>query len=322
MMGARRLEDIGEEGLEHEPSLWSSKRASIDALQWLASTTYARILHIFDLVCNLVNARDEVLSLVASEIGLGPHNLILHSTNNTGASLTPFSQWMDLSSVVRLADEKLSVGSLLIAFGDAEPWDSRLPWNIIRSRRDVLFQKVHSIAEFAKNIPIEGSLLDLAPQLIDGVVIRPSENNRIHARLLAAAWKPASLLSQGIRNDDIDLCREGAAGLAGLGVGFTPSGDDFVMGALYAMRVLHTPERSTELATAILAEMNSRTNRLSRMWLDAAAEGKAVEAWHDLLGALSGRSEISSEQSIERVVEVGHTSGADALAGFIAVLAG
>jgi len=319
-MGASGLAEFEDERLDIKPARWSSDRASIDALQWLASTASARILHIFDLACNLINAREEILSLVAPEVEIGPHNLVLASTNITGDSLRPFSRWMNLSSAVHLADEELSVGSLVVAFGDAEPWDPRVPWKAIRSRRKELLRKISCIAAFAKHHPIEGSLLDFVPQLIHGEVIKASENSQIHARLLAAAWKPASLLSLGIRNNDIALCRQGAAGLAGLGVGSTPSGDDFVIGTLYAMRVLHTPARSTELATAILAEMKSRTNRLSRMWLDAAAEGKAAEAWHNLLDKLISRSDIANERSVERIMDVGHTSGADALAGFIAVL--
>lgn len=320
-MGAGGLAEFADETLESNPARWSSKRASIDALLWLASTTSARILNIFDMACNLINARGEMLALVAPEIGLGPHNLILPSINNSGDSLIPFSRWMKLSSAVHVTDEELSVEALVVAFRDAQPWDSRVPWKAIRSRRNELLGKISCIAAFAKHYPMEGSLLDFVPQLVHGEAIKASENAQMHARLLAAAWKPASLLCLGIRNDDIALCREGAAGLAGMGVGSTPSGDDFVIGALYAMRILHSARRSSELASAMLAEMVSRTNRLSRIWLEAAAEGKAVEAWHDLLGELGNSSNLSIECSVGRILKVGHTSGADALAGFIAVLA-
>lgn len=306
--------------IENNPSRWLSKRISIDALQWLATSSSARILHIFDLACNLINAREQILSLVAPQIELGPFTLTLPSSNRNGDSLTPLAQWMDLSSAVQITNGDLRVGSLNVRFENAEPWDSQVQWDDIRSQRENVLRAIPAIAAFATQNPPEGSLLDLLPQLIQEQKIKTSKENLTHSRLLAAALKPASLLRLGIRNYDIALCREGALGLAGLGVGFTPSGDDFVIGAMYATRILHSHEHSTELASALLEEMKTRTNRFSCMWLDAAADGKAAEAWHDLLDDVRSNSHTSIERSVERILAVGHTSGGDALAGFIAVL--
>src|SRR5512146_119589 len=47
------------------------------ALAWLAHTRIARCLHSFDRLCNLINERGEILSVVAPEIGNGPFNMVV-----------------------------------------------------------------------------------------------------------------------------------------------------------------------------------------------------------------------------------------------------
>ncbi len=48
-----------------------------NAKDWLTNSHYLRILHIFDNVCNLINERGEILSVVTPQIGNGPFNLVL-----------------------------------------------------------------------------------------------------------------------------------------------------------------------------------------------------------------------------------------------------
>jgi hypothetical protein len=67
----------------------------------------------------------------------------------------------------------------------------------------------------------------------------------------------------------------------------------------------------------LLGAAASRTTTLSAALLRAAAGGDCGAAWHDLLAALAGGSEQQLAGAVTGVLSFGHSSGADALAGFI-----
>jgi hypothetical protein len=108
-----------------------------------------------------------------------------------------------------------------------------------------------------------------------------------------------------------------AAGLAGLGTGFTPAGDDFLLGAMYAAYALLPPEIAAWLASFIAESACPRTTTVSAAFLRAAAGGAASEGWHLLVDGLSSARQPGVEEAVRRLCEIGHTSGADSLAGFL-----
>jgi len=105
--------------------------------------------------------------------------------------------------------------------------------------------------------------------------------------------------------------------LIGLGPGLTPAGDDFVGGAMIALRVCGTTAGHAALADRIAAWAlplaRSNTNRISRAHLECAATGEGHEALHDLLCSFE-------EKHLERLARIGHTSGLDAAAGALLAL--
>jgi hypothetical protein len=113
--------------------------------------------------------------------------------------------------------------------------------------------------------------------------------------------------------------------LAGLGGGLTPAGDDFICGALFAgwagLLPLSQRERGPggegELSS-IANSAASRTTTLSAAYLRAAARGECMALWHSLFEALRSSDASALPSVVESLLAVGHTSGADALAGFIA----
>ena len=106
--------------------------------------------------------------------------------------------------------------------------------------------------------------------------------------------------------------------LIGLGPGLTPAGDDFVGGAMIALRVCGTNAGDAALADRIaawalpLAARN--TNRISRAPLECAAAGEGHEALHGLLNSFE-------KKYLDQLARIGHTSGLDAAAGALHALA-
>jgi len=106
--------------------------------------------------------------------------------------------------------------------------------------------------------------------------------------------------------------------LIGLGPGLTPAGDDFVGGAMIALRVFGTNAHLGALADRIaewaLPLARTNTNRISRAQLECAAAGEGHEALHDLLCSFE-------QKHLARLARIGHTSGLDAAAGALLALA-
>ena len=102
--------------------------------------------------------------------------------------------------------------------------------------------------------------------------------------------------------------------LIGMGPGLTPAGDDFVGGAMIALRAFGQAALADRIAAWALPLAETNTNRISRAHLECAAEGEGHEALHDLLGF------GNPERDLARLARVGHTSGLDAAAGALHTL--
>jgi hypothetical protein len=127
-------------------------------------------------------------------------------------------------------------------------------------------------------------------------------------------------LSQAITSADLLCTRRAAHQLAGLGAGLTPAGDDVLMGAIYAVWIIHPVDQAKLVAAAIACEAVPMTTSLSAAWIRAAAHGQAGIRWHDLFNALLLGNQLAIQSSVKRILSIGCTSGSDALAGFLGVL--
>ena len=103
-----------------------------------------------------------------------------------------------------------------------------------------------------------------------------------------------------------------------MGPGLTPSGDDFVGGAMIALRTGGEPGLADRIAAWALPLAETRTGRISRAHLACAARGEGHEALHALLAAPAGSARF--DECLARLARIGHTSGLDAAAGALLAL--
>ena len=194
-----------------------------------------------------------------------------------------FADYINARSEISVDMDQIRIGNLIIDVDNAKLWNPRPDWERLHAKR--------------------ADILDQIPSL------RASGNGQS---------KPQ--FSDSLASDNISVGTKLASKLAGLGQGLTPAGDDFIMGALYAVWIIHPREVASELADEIAKTAAPLTTSLSAAWIGSAGRGEAGQVWHEFLDALMDGDEAKIQLRMENILAVGETSGADALTGFISVL--
>ncbi len=144
---------------------------------------------------------------------------------------------------------------------------------------------------------------------------------------LDGARGAAAALADACARDDAVDGAAAAIALLGLGGGLTPSGDDFVGGALFARGLLGTA-RYTDAAAwrragqVVCRAARERTHPISAALLGDLVGGRGWAPLHELVAALAAGARTPAEAAARRLVRLGHTSGWDLLAGLGAGLGG
>jgi hypothetical protein len=105
-----------------------------------------------------------------------------------------------------------------------------------------------------------------------------------------------------------------------LGIGLTPAGDDLILGAMYAIWIIHPPGWAQLLARDVADEAAPLTTSLSAAWLKSAGRGEAGMLWHTFLDALDSYGTVKLQSAMNQIMSVGATSGTEALAGFLSTI--
>lgn len=126
-------------------------------------------------------------------------------------------------------------------------------------------------------------------------------------------------LVQALAAGDVGAAATHARSLIGLGHGLTPSGDDFLLGLFTLFSVPGSPVRHWQpLARMLAREAYRATNLISSSALRLAAEGRVRESIGALVAALFSGDEVSVTVSLDRVLAIGSSSGADIASGLLA----
>ena len=264
------------------------------------------MLHVFDRACNLIASDSRVISLVTPDVGDGPFNLVVPAVD--------FSSHLTAESEVERDRGVIKVGELEIDAAAAQLWEPRPAWEALHRKVGPIRAQVPFLTEILSAEASKGGLAGLVvPQLVP--------ESQAERRVLRSAQSPFEKLVDGLHHTDVFLVVEAASGLAGLGIGLTPDGDDLLLGCIFANWVLHATPVAGIIAVRIQETAAQRTTALSIEWLRSAARGECAWTWHALFeGLLQDRRE-AIDAAARLILQQGQTSGATALAGFVATLA-
>lgn len=273
--------------------------------KWLERSSHPRIHSLFRQSCNLINEDDGLISLVLPLVGPGPFAMVVDG------DMRNFERVFSLESQVVADTQNMQLGEWIISLAEAVEWNPRPAWGTIRERTAQLKQQLGTVTAMLAAQAPPGSF---APLALRSTV----ESDAVQMLAVQAAKEPVAMLWEGISGSNETAIREGAARLAGLGGGVTPSGDDFLMGVMLAMWAITDDERASMLGDWVKESARERTNLISNAWLAAAASGEASIEWHQFFEALAVPGESGLHPIVNALIQRGHTSGADAMAGFVA----
>ena len=281
-------------------------KAAPRTFEWLASATKPRIHSLYRQSINFINAERSLLSVVLPEVGPGPFAIVVALPD---PSFEGFDV-LDLESRVIIKGRLIAIGPIQVDAASAQEWQPQPDWQQFGA--DLVRETQAKLKQLLREHAPPGSF---AP-LVNGRLPEPDQT--VQSRALQAAARPAELLLYSLAAGDRDGAGEAATGLVGLGGGVTPAGDDYLQGAIHALWAKQNEERASRMGETIAGEATRRTNAVSAEWLRAAARGEAGADWHLLAQAIATKQQV--EPTMIRLLHRGHTSGADAMAGFLATL--
>lgn len=202
-------------------------------------------------------------------------------------------------------DQPMRRDDLLIA--DSAPWHppaQNMNQSLVRA----------GLMMLGRNLAAIGSPRGIALMMIDAEPPFPVATRQAEVQALAAACARKSYAA----------FITAAARLVGVGTGLTPSGDDFVGGALFGLRLLHPEDRGWRGAAGEVAALaKRRTHAISAALLGDLAGGCSFAPLHDLLHAASSGDDLRMLHArAAELTKIGHSSGWDMLAGLCAGVTG
>lgn len=284
------------------------------AVEWLAQARRLRVHSLYRQSLNLIDRRGELFSLVLPAVGPGPFALVAQPIPGSRWPAGGFAGRLRVDSPVRLRADAMEVGSLEVRLSDLETWQPSPDWHRLGSA--LTPEHLERLGQLLEQHAPAGSLAPLADRSARALLSESASHADLGSALLHTIAGLAQQLLSGLIRSDRGQIQGAAAKLAGLGGGVTPAGDDFMLGAIHALWAADEMDRVPDLGNAVVEAAGRRTNAVSLAWLRAAARGEAGNEWHALFDAiLAGRL---IDEAARGVIRRGHTSGADALAGFVA----
>lgn len=274
------------------------------AKPWLAQTKQAHVLHAFERVINFLNQEGDVLALVSHALGNGPFSLRLEPG--------PFPSETEISASLLIFENGFWLDDWLIDAEEAELWQPKPDWASVHGEKENLQWAAQVIAALLQE--------HAEPDSLARLVLDPLANSPLPARILQIAEQNIPLLYSGIADIKMDLVAKATKSLAGVGPGLTPAGDDLLLGAMHGLWATKPELDARSFSEAIAKVAVERTHALSAAWLNAGARGEAAEPWHDLIKAIAAHDEGALKNATLSILPTGHTSGADALGGFMGIL--
>jgi hypothetical protein len=301
-------------GVELRPFRWRARQIGAEANRLVALPSFeGTILALFSKTVYLSGRDGKILWL--SKEGLPMHRRCILVPFQTHP-LCPGQVFSKEGSLLKIGE------AVTIELNQAEPWR---PFMIGPGSADPMFM-VNERVSWLFSILLRNEQRDgFGPALpVLSAIAAGREPETVSTDpFFSRAIDPILAIAEACLCKDIVRVAQEGRKLIGLGPGLTPSGDDFLGGLFFALNFLKTifPEKFFWNDGPILELIDwssSRTNPISHAIFSDLCVGHGPEPLYDLLNfLLSGGDQDKILPNMDRLCEIGHTSGRDVLAGLL-----
>lgn len=236
-----------------------------------------------------------IISIVNEEIGDGPLNIIVKG--------------LDLQKVhfLNIYNNILTINNIQILINEIVKYSSRLSLKAI------------SISKFTDNLAfLQTALAKLCAPKSLGFLLDEKQKMNFTSGFEKEFVKRMRAGVELILEGTMTSLENGISTMKGCGFGLTPSGDDFISGLLSGLSLKQElfGKDLSEVRNAIYNTAQGE-NLISNTFLYLAKEGLFVERFKNFINSLLYKGQEEIYTNIQKLLDVGETSGSDMLVGFI-----
>lgn len=241
----------------------------------------------------------DLYTIACSKLDNGPNTLIIDVDN-----MKPLE--IGVSDRVRVEQNLLYIGDkLIISIDKIKKWESVLP--AYPCKVEIVKQNLIKMKEYINIHGVGG-----------GIKKNAIPQNPFEAEVSNMLEKRTLLLLNELLNDRISSALPHAVSIVGLGPGLTPSGDDFLTGLFTIFNMKNSPFNPYRLfCEEVLKKAKTLTNDISYMTLKKAAFGKVRESIISLLNSLLVEDDEDLILSLNKLLNIGSSSGTDIAYGIV-----
>lgn len=287
-------------------TIWADSLGASVPRARIAGTVHS----VFPRACNVLLEDSHVISLLAPEVGRSAHGIRV----SAGRAMR-FDQIVGAGDRVQLDERSASFG----ARGLEVQLDSALPW------RDALSGTAipPETEKLGRLVPEAHAALERGAAGLGCVFLGHSGGDAVARAAVKVAAKQVPRLARATAALNAEVAGRAASRLVGMGTGFTPAGDDFLIGWLAALALARggDADRSEFLSgfAKRVSELRALTHPVSAQHLEDACQLRFSERLADFAAGLASGEPLWREP-LRRLLAVGHSSGADAAAGLLTAL--
>jgi len=273
----------------------------------------------FDRSCNIF-FDGQLIGIVPLEFGNNPNAIVLQYSQNEA----PWTCFIKQGMLVEIDVNQILIGSIKIDLRNANVWSPELILSFTGIKN-----KLTCLTTLIASVPNPSIFLKTSFDYFNEQ--SKSDLSSVYMRTKINFFIK-NLLVKDIEcsQKELDVA---TLDLVGLGYGLTPSGDDFLAGLVGTLNCFAKNQKISPILNGQIIKLNkviysilgtSKTNLISETLLANALNGFLSETIGDFLRSLFKSHPDSKKnvaQKLEDLLSIGHSSGADFLAGiYIAIV--
>lgn len=249
----------------------------------------------FDRVANFTDGM-AVVSVAEKSVGVGPVNVTVNRLNG-----------LENDGVLEVCEDRITIGRYVFEKEKKKEYDSGIPFD--KKNAAIFFKSLRLYRKVLESLASSESLVFLLNSSK-----KPRSKYGFEQALARQFREGMELLVNG-------FWKKGTLKIRGLGVGLTPSGDDFLTGFIIGCHILEKIKgRMFGLMRKKIYKTAIGGNLLSNTFLSCAERGRCFEKFGNLIRSLSTGNQKLISDRVKLMIQLGETSGADTSVGFLSAM--